>query len=60
MYLADQKLPISVPRVRDLRADPERPLETYAALQTPRALFRRVLAGVSARLSRVSEGGAVC
>ena len=53
VYLADQKLPITVPRVRDLRAGTELPLATYAQLQTPRAqdvgLFRRVLAGVSAR-----------
>lgn len=53
IYLADQKLPITVPRVRDLRANVERPLETYAALQTPRAqdvgVFRKVLAGVSMR-----------
>ena len=53
IYLADQKLPITVPRVRGLRAGTEVPLATYAQLQTPRAhdvgLFRRVLAGVSAR-----------
>ena len=53
VYLADQKLPIPVPRVRDLRTKTERPLATYAALQTPRArdvgLFRKVLAGVSMR-----------
>ena len=56
MYLADQKLPITVPRVRDLRAQTELPLATYAALQTPRArdigLFRKVLAGVSTRDDR--------
>ena len=53
IYLADQKLPITVPRVRDLHAKTELPLATYAQLQTPRAsdvgLFRRVLAGVSTR-----------
>jgi putative transposase len=53
IYLADQKLPITVPRVRDLHAKTEVPLATYAQLQTPRArdvgLFRRVLAGVSTR-----------
>jgi len=53
IFLADQKLPITVPRVRDRRAGCEVPLATYAALQTPRAqdvgLFRRVLAGVSCR-----------
>jgi len=53
IYLADQKLPITVPRVRDGHARREVPLATYAALQTPRAqdvgLFRRVLGGVSCR-----------
>jgi putative transposase len=53
IYLADQKLPITVPRVRDRHARCEVPLATYAALQTPRAqdvgLFRRVLGGLSCR-----------
>lgn len=53
VYLADQKLQISVPRVRDRRDATEVPLATYAALQTPRAqdagLFRRVLGGLSCR-----------
>lgn len=53
IYLADQKLQISVPRVRDRREVREVPLATYAALQTPRAedagLFRRVLGGLSCR-----------
>ena len=53
IYLADQKLPIRVPRVRDQRAGCEMPLATYATLQTPRArdtgLFRRVLGGISCR-----------
>ena len=53
VYLANQKLPITVPRVRDLRTKTERPLATYAALQTARArdvgLFRRVLSGLSTR-----------
>ena len=53
IYLADQKLPIRVPRVRDRRDQCEIPLATYAALQTPRAhdvgLFRRVLGGLSCR-----------
>ena len=51
IYLADQKLPITVPRVRDRGVQHEVPLATYAALQTPRAqdlgLFRRVLGGLS-------------
>lgn len=53
IYLADQKLPIRVPRVRDRAAGHEVPLATYQALQTPRALdlglFRRVLGGLSCR-----------
>jgi len=53
IYLADQKLPITVPRVRDQRERREVPLATYTALQRPRAhdvgLFRRVLGGLSCR-----------
>lgn len=53
IFLADQKVPITVPRVRDLRAGTELPLATYAQLQTPRArdvgLFRKVLGGLSCR-----------
>ncbi len=53
IYLADQKLPIQLPRVRDRAAGRELPLETYEQLQTPRAqdvgLYRRVLGGLSCR-----------
>ena len=53
IYLADQKLAITVPRVRDQRAGRELPLATYAQLQQPRAqdvgLFRRALGGLSCR-----------
>lgn len=53
IYLADQKLPITVPRVRNRGVQREVPLATYAALQAPRAqdvgLFRRVLGGLSCR-----------
>ncbi len=53
IYLADQKLPIAVPRVRDRAAGRELPLATYEQLQTPRAqdagLLRRVLGGLSCR-----------
>ncbi len=53
IFLADQKLSIAVPRVRDREANCEKTLPTYAALQTPRAhdvgLFRKVLSGVSCR-----------
>ena len=59
IYLADQKLPITVPRVRDAQARHEVPLATYAALQTPRAqdvgLFRRVLGGLSCREYEAAE-----
>ena len=53
VYLADQKLPIRVPRVRDRGRNQEVPLETYQRLQTPRgadeSVLRRVLAGLSCR-----------
>ena len=53
IHLADQKLPITVPRVRDRDAQCEVTLATYAALQTPRAhdvgRFRKVLGGLSCR-----------
>lgn len=53
VFLADQKIPLCVPRVRDRRAKRELPLPTYQQLQTPRAmdygLFRRVLGGLSCR-----------
>lgn len=53
IYLADQKLPIAVPRVRDRVAGREVALTTYEQLQTPRGfdigLFRRVLGGLSCR-----------
>lgn len=53
IFLADQKLPVTVPRVRDQRERRETPLATYAALQTPRSndigLFRKVLGGLSCR-----------
>ena len=53
IYVADQKLPIQVPRVRDRAAGHEVPLATYQQFQTPRALdvglFRRVLGGLSCR-----------
>jgi putative transposase len=53
IYLADQKLPIQVPRVRNRAAGHEVPLATYQTFQTPRSLdlglFRRVLGGLSCR-----------
>ncbi len=53
IFLADQKLPLQVPRVRDRAAGHDLPLTTYQHFQTPRALdvglFRRVLGGLSCR-----------
>lgn len=53
VFLADQKLPIQVPRVRDVARHREVPLSAYQQLQAPRSadvgLFRRVLGGISCR-----------
>ncbi len=53
VYLADQKLPVVVPRVRDRSRQVEVPLATYQQLQQPRALdaglFRRILGGLACR-----------
>lgn len=53
VYLADQKLPVVVPRVRDRARQLEVPLATYQQLQQLRAvdegLFRRILGGLACR-----------
>jgi putative transposase len=53
IYLADQKIPIEVPRVRDRLRHQEVPLPTYERLQAPRALdsglLHKVLGGLSTR-----------
>ena len=53
VYLADQKAPTRVPRVRDTQAGREVPLEAYQKLQQParlaEPLFRRVLSGMAAK-----------
>lgn len=53
IYLADQKLPIVVPRVRDRQQNREGPLTTYRQFQTPRrldtGLLQRVLGGLATR-----------
>ncbi len=53
VYLADQKLPVSVPRVRNVDANAEVSLESYQSLQVPRkideGLLLRVLKGISSR-----------
>ncbi|MCH9034012.1 MAG: transposase [Planctomycetes bacterium] len=53
VYLADQKVAIDVPRVRDTRRGQEVPLSAYQALQNPRraedASLRKILKGLSCR-----------
>lgn len=53
VYLADQKLPVLVPRVRNREAAVEVPLQHYQRLQEPRAadegVLRRILYGLSCR-----------
>jgi transposase-like protein len=53
IYLADQKLGIEVPRVRNLRRNRERPLRMYQQLQQPRAadqgVLQRILTGLTCR-----------
>jgi putative transposase len=53
IYLADQKIPIEVPRVRDRLRNQEVPLPTYERLQAPRGLdsglLQKVLGGLSTR-----------
>jgi putative transposase len=53
IYLADQKLGIEVPRVRNLRRNREIPLRTYQQLQHPRAadqgVLQRILTGLTCR-----------
>jgi len=56
IYLADQKLPLRVPRVRHRRLGQEIPLGTYQRLQQPRQADRgvllKVLRGLSCRAYR--------
>jgi putative transposase len=53
VYLADQKVAVTVPRVRDVRRDQEVPLTTYQSLRQPRraeeAVLRKILKGLSCR-----------
>ncbi len=53
IYLADQKIPLMVPRIRDRRGNVEIPLRSLEGLQTPRSfdqgLFHKVLKGLSCR-----------
>ena len=59
IYLADQKVPIAVPRVRDRATNTEVPLPTYHALQTPRALDRALLQTILGGLSTHEYGRCV-
>ena len=53
VYMGMQKVPVSVPRVRDVEAGREIPLKTYEALRSPRVIEKSALAlvlnGVSQR-----------
>ena len=53
VYLSDQKVPLSVPRVRDVAADAEVSLDVYHQFQSPRrmdeGLLLRMLKGISTR-----------
>jgi putative transposase len=53
VYLGDQKLPVDVPRVRNVDDDTEILLDAYQALQTPRnmdqGLLLRMLKGIATR-----------
>ena len=52
-YLADHKVAVTVPRVRDLTREQEVPLVTYRSLREPRradeAAMRKILKGLSCR-----------
>ena len=53
VYLGDQKLPVDVPRVRNVGSDTEGSRRAYQALQTPRqideGLLLRMLKGIATR-----------
>lgn len=59
VYLRDQKLPVRVPRVRNVDLNTEIPLETYRRLQTPRNndadAMRKLLHGLSTHKYRESS-----
>jgi putative transposase len=59
VYLADQKVPILVPRVRDRATNTEVDLPTYRALQTPRELDRALLQTILGGLSTHEYGRCV-
>ena len=53
VYLSDQKVPVTVPRVRDVEANEEVPLKVYQRLQHPKhmdeGLLLRVVSGIATR-----------
>ena len=59
VYLGHQKVPVTVPRVRDRATATEVPLQTYAALQQPRALDAAVLQAILGGLSTREYGRCV-
>lgn len=65
VFLGEQKVAVSVPRVRDVAVNREVPLESYRALQNPRPVDDRVLAhvinGISTRkFERAAEALPEC
>ncbi len=56
VYLADQKVPVLLQRVRDMRSNQEVKLKSYERLQEPRgldeALLKKILHGLSCRRYR--------
>jgi transposase-like protein len=49
VYLMDQKLPVAVPRVRDVESDTEVSLAAYRGIAMDEKLLLRVLKGISCR-----------
>jgi transposase-like protein len=49
VYLMDQKLPVDVPRVRDVESDTEVSLAAYRGIAMDEKLLLRVLKGISCR-----------
>ena len=53
VFLGDQKMPIAVPRVRDILQGKEVPLSSYRDFQNPRSIdevvFKRLINGISTR-----------
>ena len=58
IYLADQKIPIQVPRVRDRLRNVEVPLPLYERLQEPRPVIRGCCRKCSAVSRRANTSGA--